>query len=57
MTVQELSRDQLIVLKQGEIVNLRGCAHWSDLANADSIITDEEIFAAYAGTNFTKEDF
>lgn len=30
---------------------------YSELAEADNLVTDEEIFDHYAGTEFTAEDF
>ena len=61
MIVYDLNRDQLEKLKQrymmeamdeqGEMPSLE------DLANADAIISDEEIYNEYAGTIFSPDDF
>ena len=64
MTVYDLSRDQLIELKQGYLEEyLENWADddepigYGDLANADELIPDETIFEAYEGTIFTEDDF
>lgn len=61
MTVYELNRDQLEELKQNyltEKMDERGeSPSWGDLADADSIISDHEIFAVYDGTEFSNDDF
>ena len=61
MTVQELSRDQLIKLKQcflSESYNVEGeQPSWEELSKADEIISDETIFNEYAETLFTIDDF
>lgn len=61
MSVYELNREQLIQLKQNYIMEQNEAdgksTYWSDLADADDIVTDEEIFGAYGGYAFTEDDF
>lgn len=57
MTVQELSRDQLIALKQAYLCETEGAVYWSQLADADEQVPDETVFREYAGTVFGKDDF
>lgn len=70
MTVTELTRDQLIQLKQnymieladsGEFSEVMGVDYdapsWGELAWADDIIPDHVIFEHYAGTDFVEDDF
>ena len=61
MTVYELNRDQLEELKANylmEKTDERGeSPSWGDLADADNIISDHEIFAVYDGTEFSNDDF
>jgi len=62
MKVTELNRDQLVCLKQAYLCELpqdwfADEPSYQDLANADSIVSDEEIFSHYAGTEFVPEDF
>ena len=63
MTVHQLNRDQLISLKQKYLCeqddagNIEGGLYMSDLADADNIVSDETIIAAYEGTEFVEEDF
>lgn len=62
MKVEELSREQLVELKQNYLTELsdkrngEGVSYW-ELANADELVSDEEIFDYYAGTDFVPEDF
>ncbi len=61
MSVQELSRDQLICLKQAyltEMLDAQGeSPSWGELAEADDIISDESVFDEYDGVDFTPDDF
>lgn len=58
MEVTALTRDQLVELK-GNYLDERmdGGASWGEIADADEIISDAEIFEAYAGTDFGNDDF
>lgn len=61
MTVRELNRDQLIELK-GRYIDDRNTekgegTSYQEYAGADSIVSDEEIFTAYDGTEFVEDDF
>ena len=62
MTVQELGRDALIQLKQ-DLLSIRvnekehrgiSCG---ELADADDLVSDEEVFNEYDGFDFTEDDF
>lgn len=61
MTVYDLNRDQLIELKQHMITeenDRRGeGTSYGELADADNIISDQEVFAEYGGTVFSPDDF
>ena len=70
MLVQELSREQLIELKQRYLTQLAEEGNYAavlvvdydepsynDLANADEIVPDDVIFVAYEDTDFTSDDF
>ena len=61
MTVQELTREQLIEVKQHYLTMKRDEAgqgvSYGELAEADLLITDAEIFDAYSDTEFTEGDF
>lgn len=61
MTVQELNRDQLIQLKQQmlmERMDAEGDSpSWGELADADSLISDEDVQSQFSGTIFTPDDF
>lgn len=57
MNVHELTRKQLVELKQAYLCNLNPNTSYGDLANADNLVRDEIIFDDYAGTDFMAEDF
>lgn len=61
MTVQELNRAQLVQVKQ-HYLTMKGDeagqgVSYGELAEADLLITDAEIFDAYSNTEFTEGDF
>lgn len=56
MTVHELTRDQLIELKQNMLCK-QGSPSCGELADADILISDEAVFTAYSDTDFTEDDF
>ena len=68
--VTELSRAELIELKQNYMYELADCGEfaevlnreydepaYADLADADEIISDKFIFEYYAGIGFVEDDF
>lgn len=61
MNVQELNRDQLIQLKQEMLMERMDAEgdwpSWGELADADSLISDEDVQSQFAGTVFTTGDF
>lgn len=61
MSVTELSRDQLTELKQAyltELLDRDGLEpSWGELADADQLIPDAEIYEAYEGCIFAPGDF
>jgi hypothetical protein len=57
MKVQELNREQLIELKQSFLCNKQESVSWGELADADDIVSDEELFEEYGHIEFTDEDF
>ena len=70
MDVLQLSKDQLLELKQRYLTELADegsyaevldvdynePSYW-DLANADDIVPDDVIFKNYDGVDFVKDDF
>lgn len=56
MDVKELSREQLEELKQRYYCENNN-ASWEDLANIDTLVSDEEIFEEYSMINFCNDDF
>jgi hypothetical protein len=61
MTVYELNEDQMQCLKQSYLVQKRDEAgepcYMSELADADNLINNEEIYREYEGISFTEDDF
>lgn len=61
MTVYELSHDQLSQVKVNYYMNdlgePNGPLSYGDLLNIDGIVSNDEVYDAYAGVDFTEEDF
>lgn len=62
MKVTELNREQLHELKERYLLaeadeGNRPWPSWGELIAADELVTDEQVFAAWEGTEFTEEDF
>ena len=62
MTIKELNKEQLTPVKQNyytEILMEQEDREpsWGELVEVDDLVTDEEVFTAYDGTEFVEEDF
>lgn len=57
MRIGDLSRNQLIELKQAYLCEMYDHVYWEQLARADELVSDEEVNAAYGGIAFTNDDF
>ncbi len=56
MRLADLTREQKIELKQQILVD-RGEVFWSELAEADNLVGDEELEEVYGATDFVPDDF
>ncbi len=57
MKIQDLSKQQLLELKERYYTERNENVSFGELANIDILVTDEEIFNEYDGIEFTSEDF
>lgn len=57
MNLKDLNEDQKLLLKTNILVEREDVVHYSDLANADELVTDEELEEKFGGTEFVEEDF
>ena len=58
MTVNELTRDQLVELKGNYFTELHnGNVSYGELAIIDDLVSDETIFEEYGGYVFSNDDF
>lgn len=57
MGVRDLSSTELRQLKEAYYTEKHDVVSFGELVNIDSLVSDEEVFEAYADTNFVKEDF
>ena len=57
MKVKELSREQLIELKQNYLSTLNKDCSYMDLADADEKVSDQKIFEVFGDTEFVPDDF
>lgn len=56
MTIHELTREQLIELKQHMLCE-QGWPSYGELAYADELVSDEAAFAEFDATDFSEDDF
>lgn len=58
MNVMELNREQLLQLKQRYLCETQDeTVSYGELAAADELVTDEQVFKMFDGYVFTEEDF
>lgn len=62
MSVYELNKDQMIELKQRYLDNhllevKDRSASYGELADADEIVSDDDIYRNYGGFDFVDDDF
>lgn len=58
MTIKELTPEQLATVKQNYYIQEKGeKVFMSELVEIDRLVSDSEIFEAYADTIFTEDDF
>ena len=57
MTIKELSREQLIELKQHYYCERNENVSYGELADIDNLVTDEELENEYGHITFVNDDF
>ena len=61
MTIRELTPEQLHQVKESYLIQKRDEAgepcYMSELADADNLISNDEIYREYEGISFTEDDF
>ena len=61
MTVQDLNREQLQQVKVNYYTNdcnePNGPLSYGEILDIDNIVSDEEVYEAYAGVDFVEDDF
>ena len=57
LTVDELSSEQLTILKQNMYSEINDTVSWSELADIDNLVSDEEVKEYYKDFTFTEDDF
>ena len=57
MTVRQLTKEMLVELKENHLSEKIGNPSYGELADADNLVSDDEIFAEYADTEFSVDDF
>ena len=57
MSYKELNRDQILDLKQNYLVRTRDNVSYNELAEADILVSDEELEQEHKNVNFVEEDF
>ena len=57
MSVKDLTREQLIELKQRYYTERNENVSYGELADIDNLVSDDEIFEEYEHITFVAEDF
>jgi hypothetical protein len=57
MNVRDLNNEQLTMLKYNYYCQNNLNVSYGELADIDSLVSDEEIFEEYQNTMFVEEDF
>ena len=57
MSYEELNREQILALKQNYLVRTQDNVSYYELAEADNLVSDEELEQEYKNVNFVEEDF
>lgn len=57
MGVRDLNKTQLRQLKENYYTEKHRSVSYGELANIDSLVSDEEVFTVFADTNFVNDDF
>lgn len=57
MSVKDLTREQLIELKQRYYTERNENVSYGELADIDNLVSDNEIFEEYGDITFVEEDF
>lgn len=57
MSVKELNHDQICELKQAILCQSSMEPTWSEIANPDAFVSDDEVYAAFRYFSFSPDDF
>ena len=57
MSVKELTREQLIELKQRYYIERNENVSYGELADIDNLVSDNEVFEEYEHITFVEKDF
>lgn len=57
MTVEMLKREALIELKQHLLCKRQYSVSYEELADADKIVSDKDVYEEFSDISFTEDDF
>lgn len=57
MTVFDLNREQLAQLKQDYLLDNHPYVSWGELDDVDALVSDETVYNAFSGVEFSEDDF
>lgn len=57
LTINQLTKQQRVTLKESLLTEIRDTVSTHDLANAETIVSDDELNAKYGDTVFSPDDF
>ena len=57
MSIYDLNREQLSQVKAAYLNEKSSSVYWSEICDADALVSDEQIINEYGNTTFSEDDF
>lgn len=57
MSIYDLNREQLSQVKAAYLNDRSNGLYWSEICDADSLVSDEQVMNEYKDTEFSEDDF
>ena len=57
MSIYDLNREQLSQVKAAYLNDRSNGLYWSEICDADALVSDEQVMNEYGNTIFSEDDF
>ena len=57
MSIYDLNREQLSQVKAAYLNEKSSSVYWSEICDADTLVSDEQVMNEYKDTEFSEDDF